>query len=73
MHKIVSCDEVGVQAEEIIEVISGRKPLELNAIQIKNLQEMRTDLIQGSVDLIMDIRQGIAVNIDIKLDYYYSQ
>ena len=45
MHKIVSCDEVGVQAEEIIEVISGRKPLELNAIQIKNLQEMRTDLI----------------------------
>ena len=31
IHKLVSCHEIGVQAEEIIEVISGRKPVVLNA------------------------------------------
>ena len=49
------------------------KQLQLTAIQITKLQELRTDLIQGCIDLILDIRLGIAVNIDIKLDYYSQQ
>ena len=70
---MVTCDEVGTTADEMIEVFTGMKQLQLTAIQITKLQELRTDLIQGCIDLILDIRLGIAVNIDIKLDYYSQQ
>ena len=37
------------------------------------MSEIRTDITQGLIELISDIRQNIAANIDIKLDYYTQQ
>ena len=55
-------------------MLSLNKDLSLPSLGMeKQMSEIRTDITQGLIELISDIRQNIAANIDIKLDYYTQQ